>query len=376
MSTTRRHAPAAARERPDFSRLPLLLSAALAVVVQLPTPDAAAGQDDPALDVVTTLPTYASIARFITGERARVEAIARGDEDPHFVTPRPSFARKIGRADLFVTTGLDLELWVPGLLDRANNARVVEGADGHVTAYAGVELLQVPETVSRSEGDVHVFGNPHVHTDPVNGVLVARNILQGLERVDPEGASTYRERARAFRDSILRRTFGDTLVEMVGGDALFDLARAHRFWSFARSQRVDGEPLVDFLGGWLARAAPFRGRRMACYHKNWAYFSRRFQVDCAIYVEPKPGVPPTPGHVRDVVRFMESEEIPVLFAANYFSEDQTRKVADRVGARVVRVPEHVGGSEGVDDYFQLVDLWVSRLAEAFGERARGGGDPR
>lgn len=345
------------------SGLPALLLVVLAALVI--APEGATAQEGERIDVVTTLPTYADIARRITGDRARVEAIARGDEDPHFVTPRPSFAQKIGRADLFVTTGLDLELWVPGLLDRANNARVLEGAAGHVTAYSGVKLLQVPESVSRSEGDIHVFGNPHVHTDPINGIVIGRNILEGLERVDPAASEAYRERARAFEDSILRRTFGDTLVEMVGADALFELARAHEFWNFARNQEVDGRPLTDFLGGWLGRAAPFRGRRMACYHKNWAYFSRRFQVDCAIYVERKPGIPPSPGHVRTVIRFMKQEDVPVLFAANYFSEQQIRRVADRVGGTAVRVPEHVGGGEGADDYFRLVDLWVTRLAEAF-----------
>lgn len=327
-------------------------------------------QEDARLNVVTTLPTYADIARFVAGDRARVEAIARGDEDPHFVTPRPSFARKISRADVFVTTGLDLEVWVPGLLDRANNSRVLEGADGHVVAHSGVELLDVPENVSRTEGDVHVFGNPHIHTDPINAVLVARNIRDGLKRVDPDGGTRYDERTRAFRDSVLNRTFGDRLVEMIGADALFDLARSGEFWSFARDREVEGKPLTEYVGGWLGRAAPFRGRRMACYHKNWAYFSARFEVDCAIYVEPKPGVPPSPGHVREVIRFMESEDIPVLFAANYFSEDQVRRVADRVGAEAVWIPEHVGGGRGAEDYFALVDLWVGRLADAFGAEGR------
>jgi ABC-type Zn uptake system ZnuABC Zn-binding protein ZnuA len=359
--------------RPHAAAAAVLLLALAPLPLPGPLPADGAGaraQEDARLNVVTTLPTYADIARFVAGDRARVEAIARGDEDPHFVTPRPSFARKIARADVFVTTGLDLEVWVPGLLDRANNARVLEGADGHVVAHSGVELLQVPENVSRSEGDVHVFGNPHVHTDPINAVLIARNVRDGLKRVDPGGAQGYDERTRVFRDSILKRTFGAGLVEMVGADALFDLARAGEFWSFARDQRVEGKPLAGHVGGWLGRAAPFRGRRMACYHKNWAYFSARFDVDCAIYVEPKPGVPPSPGHVGKVIRFMESEEIPVLFSANYFSEDQVRKVADRVGAEAVWVPEHVGGGQGADDYFALIDLWVSRLAEAFGAEDR------
>ncbi len=331
-------------------------------------PATAAAQEEP-LRVVTTLPTYASIAERVAGERARVEAIARGDEDPHFVSPRPSFARMVQRADLFVSTGLDLELWVPGLLDRANNPRVLEGAPGHVAAYSGIELRDVPDAPTRAEGDVHVFGNPHIHTDPINAILIARNIAAGLERVDGEGAETYRENLREFEDEVLRRLFGAELVEMLGGETLFGLARAGQFWRFAGGREYRGRPLADYVGGWLALGEPFRGREMACYHKNWAYFSARFQVDCAIYVEPQVGIPPTPRHVREVIAFIRDRSIPALLAANYFSRSQIERVAERTGARAVVVPEHVGGAPGADDYFALVDTWVAGLAEAFGAAA-------
>ncbi len=359
------HVPAARAGRIVRAAAVVVLAGATLAAAPLP----AAAQER--IRVVTTLPTYAAIAGEITGDLAEVEAIARGDEDPHFVTPRPSFAARIGRADLFVTTGLDLELWVPGLLDRANNSRVVEGADGHVVAYDGVQLRDVPDSPSRAGGDVHVFGNPHVHTDPVNGIIIARNILEGLERVDPGNADAYRANLDDFERRILERTFGARLVELVGRETLFDLAANGRFWSFARDTEFQGEALVEQLGGWLAEAAPFRDGRMICYHKNWAYFSARFRVDCAMYVEPKPGIPPSPGHVREVIDFVRGEDIPVLFAANYFSRSQVERVASRAGATAVIVPEHVAGAEGVDDYFQLVDLWVSRLAEAF--RADSGG---
>lgn len=340
--------------------LPLLLGSLL-------LPRAAPVQED-RIEVVTTLPTYASIAREITGDRARVRAIARGDEDPHFVNPRPSFAAMLRDADLFVTTGLDLELWVPGLLDRANNPKVLEGADGHVAAYAGIDLLQVPETTSRSEGDVHVFGNPHIHTDPVNGILVARNILEGLKRVDREHGSIYEENAARFEAEVLRRTFGEEMVELLDAGTLLELARSHEFWNFVRQRSYQGRPLTEYLGGWLARAAPYRGERMVCYHKNWAYFSHRFQVECAEYIERKPGIPPSPGHVRKVMSFIRDEDIRVLLAVNYYSADQVQRIADRTGATAVRVPEHVDGSPEATDYFALVDLWVTRLAEAFGDR--------
>jgi ABC-type Zn uptake system ZnuABC Zn-binding protein ZnuA len=317
------------------------------------------------LRIVTTLPTYAAITREVTGDLAEVDAIARGDEDPHFVNPRPSFAAMLQRADLFVTTGLDLELWVPVLLDRANNPKVDDGGPGNVVAYSGVRLLQIPENVSRTGGDVHVFGNPHVHGDPINAIIVARNILSGLRRVDPENVPTYEANLERFENRVMNRLFGEQLVEMLGGETLFELAQDYRFLDFARNQTYQGKPLTEFLGGWLAQGAPFRDSHMVCYHKNWAYFSARFRVECAMYVEPKPGIPPTPGHVREVIDFIRSERIPVLFAANYFSRGQVERVADRAGVASLIVPEHVGGLEGVDEYFTLVDGWVTQLAEAF-----------
>lgn len=329
-------------------------------------PAHALAQDGEArLSIVATLPSYAAIAGEIAGERADVQAIARGDEDAHFVNPRPSFARQLQSADLFISTGLDLELWVPGLLDRANNPRVLEGAPGHVVAYSGIELLDIPASVSRSSGDVHMFGNPHIHTDPINGILIGRNILAGLKRVDPAGAMEYEANARRFEERIIRRLFGDELVDMLGSETLFGLARSNQFWRFAEGQEFQGRPLTDYVGGWLREAEPIRGRRMVCYHKNWAYFSARFQVECARYVEPKPGIPPSPGHVREVISFMQANSIQVLWAANYFSQRQVETVATRSGAIPLRVPEHVHGEEGVDDYFDLFDAWIPCLAAAF-----------
>lgn len=363
MWSTREKSGVPAVRRLAARAVPACLALGLALLSALPV----LAQDR--VRIVTTLPTYAAIAREITGELADVRAIARGDEDPHFVNPRPSYAAMVSRADLFVTTGLDLELWVPTLIDRARNPKVVEGGSGHVVAYSGVKLLQIPESVSRAGGDIHVFGNPHVHTDPVNGIIIARNILQKLRQVDPDHAAAYEERTRDFEDRILRRTFGDRLIELLGKETLFDLARNYTFWSFASEQRYEGRPLTEYLGGWLAEGAAFRGQSMACYHKNWAYFSARFRIDCAIYVEPKPGIPPSPGHVRNVIDFMRDQNIRVLFAANYFSRSQVERVASRTGAVPIIVPEHVAGAEGIDGYFELIDLWVTRLAEVYGSAA-------
>jgi len=336
----------------------------LALIPMVAIPSEARGQDK--LRVITTLPTYAAITRQISGDHASVEAIARGDEDPHFVNPRPSYAAKVQRADMFVATGLDLELWVPAVLNRANNARVADGSPGNVVAYAGVRLLDVPENVSRSGGDVHVFGNPHIHTDPINGIQIARNIANGLKRVDPENASDYDINLAAFERTLLERLYGEELVEMLGAETILELARNYGFWDFLQGQQYQGRALKDFLGGWMAEASVVRGKRMVCYHKNWTYFSARFGTECAMYVEPQPGIPPSPGHVRDVVEFIEAEDIQVLLAANYFRRSQVEQVASRTGATPVVVPEHVEGEEGVNDYFELIDTWIARISAAYG----------
>ncbi len=317
------------------------------------------------LRIVTTLPTYAFITRELTGDLAEIDAIARGDEDPHYVNPRPSFAAKVGKADIFVTTGLDLEMWVPAVLDRARNPQVVEGARGSAVAYPGIKLLDVPASLSRVSGDVHVFGNPHIHTDPVNAIIIARNILVKLKENDPDNAAVYEANYRDFEDRVMRRLFGDQLIDMLGIETVFQLARNYEFWEFASSQTYQGKPLTEYLGGWLAEAAPFRDSHVACYHKNWAYFNARFRVDCAIYIEPKPGIPPSPGHLQEVIEYMEAEHVRVLLAANYFSHKKVERVAERTGARAVLVPLDVEGIEGVDTYFDLVDTWVTQLANAY-----------
>src|SRR3954463_14712278 len=166
----------------------------------------------PPLRVVTSLTTYGSIAKEIVGDKGTVTSIAQGDEDPHFVQPKPSFVAILRDADLFVTTGMDLELWVPALLDRAGNRRIMEGAPGYVAAFKGIDLMEVPTSLSRSEGDIHVDGNPHIHTDPLNGIIIARNILAGLQRVSPENSPYFAGREQDFEKRVLEATMGPTLV--------------------------------------------------------------------------------------------------------------------------------------------------------------------
>jgi ABC-type Zn uptake system ZnuABC Zn-binding protein ZnuA len=319
----------------------------------------------PPLKVVTSLTTYGAIAREIVGDKASVTSIAQGDEDPHFVQPKPSFVAVLRDADLFITTGLDLELWVPPLLDRAGNRKVSEGGPGYVTAYTGIQLLEVPTSLSRAEGDIHADGNPHIHTDPLNGIVIARNILTGLRRVSPENAAVFTQREQDFERRVLEATIGADLVNLLTAPVAFDLLKTDKLYDFLGQKQYQGKPLLDRLGGWMKVAQVFRGKEMACYHKEWAYFSNRYKVTCADYIEAKPGIPPTPGHVQEVIALMKERKIPVLFASNYFDRNQIQQVAERTGAQAVVVPENTNGAPGVNTYFDLMSAWVNRLASAF-----------
>jgi zinc/manganese transport system substrate-binding protein len=333
----------------------------------------AGGHQPPArVKVVTSLTTYAAIAKEIVGDRGEVNAIAQGDENPHYVQPKPSFVPLLADADVFVTTGLDLELWVPALLDKAGNPKVTEGGAGYVAAYAGIQLLDVPTTFSRSAGDIHVFGNPHIWEEPLDGVQIARNILTGLKRVSPENAAYFTTREQAFEDRVYRGLYGDELVTLLTGQTLADLDHQGKLFEFLNQRRYQGAPLISRLGGWLKQGLVFRGKEMACYHKEWDYFSREFGIPCIDYIEPKPGIPPTPKHVRELIELMQQRHVRVLLSPGYFDHNQIREVADRTGAKAVIVPANVGGAPGVNTFVDLINTIVTSLAQAFSDTATTG----
>lgn len=334
----------------------------LGTAVLLPALSASAA---PPVKVVTTLSVYAALAREVGGDRVEVTSIASGAEDAHFVKPKPSYALLLKSADLFVTTGLDLELWVPVLVDKSGNRKIRDGEPGYVSASRGVPLLDVPASADRSAGDVHLFGNPHIFTSPVNAKLVAGNIAAGLARVDPPGAAIYRANLEGFKTRLDEALYGKELVKLVGASALDTLAVRGKLIDFLRRRDFEGEPLLDRLGGWLGRGRVFRGGKIIAYHKNWVYFSALFGVEVVDYVEPKPGIPPSARHVHELLERIRSEGVRALLAASYFSETEVRAIAERSGVPAVRVPlGPVAG--GPEDYFALVDLWVDGLTGAFG----------
>lgn len=341
-------------------QITLLLLALVALVV-----DAAAAPAADKVQAVTTLPAYAAIAQAVGGERVEARSISRADEDAHFVKPKPSYALMLKKADLFVTTGLDLELWAPVLVDKSGNRRIRDGQPGYVNASQGVPLLDVPANPSRSAGDIHIYGNPHIHTSPLNAKIIAGNIAAGLKRVDPQGAATYDKNLADFRHRIDVAMYGEQIPAILGSRTLDDLARQGKLLPFLRSRDYKGKKLVDYLGGWVGEAAPFYGAKLVTYHKNWTYFTPLFGLQVVGDVEPKPGIPPSARHVHDLIETMKAQDVQVVMAPDYFSPAQAQAIARRTGATAVIVPSGPT-STGADGYFEMIDLWIDKLAEAYG----------
>lgn len=316
------------------------------------------------LNVVTTLPDYAFFAKVIGGDRVSVKAIVRGDQDAHFIRPKPSFATALRKADVLIATGLDLELWVQTVIDNSGNGKIRSGQRGYVSASTGMHLLEKPKVMSRAEGGVHIYGNPHVTCSPIQMKTAVRNIATGLIKNDPEGKEIYLQNLKKLHQQIDERLFGSKLVEMLGGDTLCTLAEQGKLIPFLKEQKFEGKFLIEYLGGWVGKMLPLKGTQIVTYHKNWIYFVRLFGLEEAGTVEPKPGIPPSPRHVTNLINLMRERNIGIILAANYFDEQKIKTVAKRTNAEAVIVPLYVGGAAGVDDYFKLVDYWTDQLLKA------------
>jgi ABC-type Zn uptake system ZnuABC Zn-binding protein ZnuA len=287
------------------------------------------------LYVVTTTPDLAAIARDVGGDQVEVESLALGTQDPHFVDPKPSFILKLNRADLYVKRGLDLEVgWAPVLEKGARNVDILPGGSRYVDASAGIAPVEVPTgTVSRLLGDVHPYGNPHYQRDPLAAKTIAKNIADGLSRIDV-----------AHRDEYAKR--------------LDDFDR-----------RIDAR-----LAEWTKTLAPYRGAKLVTYHKSWEYFTARFGLDSIGEMEPKPGVAPSPAHLAELITKMNSEHVKLVIREPFYPDNLTRVAADKTGATVLTLPESPGGVPGTDDYFSFMDYIVKQIASALA--AKTGAAPK
>jgi len=280
------------------------------------------------LNVVASTQDMASLAQEVGGDKINVQAIARGYQDPHFVEAKPSFLLMLKQADLLISVGLDLEIgWLPPLINQSGNPKVQVGANGYLDASQFAEILEKPTgQVSRAQGDVHPLGNPHYWLDPDNGRRVARGIANKLSELDPEDAATFQAR---FQDFDKR------------------LGAAEKNWE--------------------AQMAPYRGRKVVTYHKSFPNFARHFGLDVVDYIEPRPGIPPTPQHTIAVIQKMKAENIKVELIEPYFDLKTPNSIASNTGAKVIVMLPSVGGEKQVTDYFKLFDYDIGLLIKAFQE---------
>ncbi|GAI36934.1 unnamed protein product, partial [marine sediment metagenome] len=227
-----------------------------------------------------------------------------------------------------------------------------------------MEILEIPTgALSRTEGDVHVAGNPHIHTSPINWKKISENILIGLRKVDPENADYYVERQQAFVDKVDRHMFGDELVDLIGGQQLSDLLLVGSLFDFL-DKEYQGEKLITRLGGWLQKALPFRNAEIIAYHKNWSYFARDFGLSIIGFIEPKPGIPPTPKHVQHCINLIKEHGVDVMLVASYFEKRRPSTIAQRTGIRALFLPLSVYAMPEINDNFKLVDFWIDNINEA------------
>ena len=294
---------------------------ALALVGALAIAAGPARAQEP-IRVVTTLPVFAELVKAIGGNRVEVTAIATPLQDPHFVEARPSYILAAGRADLFVTAGMDLEVgWEPLVREGSRNAAIQVGGPGYVDASAHVRKLGVPAgRIDRARGDVHPYGNPHYWLDPLNAVPLTADIALALARVDPANAGLYNDRRREFLAQLERRKTT-----------------------------------------WTARMAPLRGKPVAAYHESWEYLARRFGLEIVGTLEPKPGIPPSPSHLGQLIDRMNALDVALILKEPYYENQNPALVARETGARVVELPNQPQPGQ---NYLQFVDTLIERIAAA------------
>lgn len=273
--------------------------------------------------VVASVPTLAAIAREVGGDEVKVESLSLHTQDPHWVDARPNLALALSRADVLLVVGLDLEVgWLPVLQEGSRNPKIQTGAKGYVDVSRFVNLLEVPQgRVDRSEGDVHPGGNPHYLHDPRAAESVAYGIARSLGEADPAHANYYMARAQAFAVHL-------------------------------------GEHLAE----WEGRLKPLHGRKVVAYHKSWPYLADWLHFDIIEHVEPKPGIPPNPGHVAKVLSAMRDQDVGFVVQMAYYTDATVDQLAERSGAKVVKLP---GGADfaGGQDYFDHIEDIVKRLEE-------------
>jgi zinc/manganese transport system substrate-binding protein len=293
------------------------------------------GHATAAVNVVTTTEDLAALTKEVGGDKVKVEALARGYQDPHFVEPKPSFILKLHSADLLIAVGRELEIgWLPPLIQQSRNPKVQPGSDGYLDAsQTGVQILEIPTgAITRAMGDVHPQGNPHYWLDPNNGRKIAQAIQQKLSAMSAADAGYFAQR---FADFDKR------------------LAEAEKRWD--------------------ADMAPFKGLKVVTYHASWPNFAARFHLNVVGFVEPRPGIPPSPSHTLDLINEMKHDAVKIIMVEPYFDLKTPNAIARETGAKVLVLAPSVGGVDKVASYIDLFDYDVKTLVSAIKEAGAGTG---
>ena len=300
----------------------VVLSFAFFTMVAMASPAQAA------IKVVATTEDLAALVQEVGGDRVQVEALARGYQDPHFVEAKPSFILKLHGADLLVVVGRELEIgWLPPLVTQARNARIQQSGDRYLDASLTARILEIPTgEITRAMGDVHPLGNPHYWLSPDNGRLIAQAIQKKLSEIAPTDAAYF----------------------------------AQRYGDFDRR-------LADAEKRWTAAMAPYKGLKVVTYHRSWPNFTGAFGLDVIGYVEPKPGIPPSPSHTLELIQEMKRQQVKIIIMEPYFDSKTPDAIARDTGARVVVLAPSVGGQKEATDYFKLFDYDVNTLITAIKE---------
>ena len=298
-----------------------LVAALASVACLVSAPSFAQGK----LNVMTTTEDLASIAREVGGDHITVEAIAKGYQDAHFVEAKPSFILKLQKADVLVAVGRELEIgWLPPLIQQSRNAKIQVGSQGYLDASLGATILEIPSgNITRAMGDVHPLGNPHYWTDPENGKRIAKEIADKLSELRPNDSAFFTQQLASFTGRL-------------------DVAEKR----------------------WLAQMAPYKGTKMITYHRSFPNFAERFGLNIVGYVEPRPGIPPTPQHTLDLINEMKRQNIKLVLVEPYFDMKTPMAIGRETGAQVLVMPPSVGGTKDVPDYFKLFDYDINLLVEA------------
>ncbi|MEW6027196.1 MAG: metal ABC transporter substrate-binding protein [Planctomycetota bacterium] len=322
------------------------------------TADARRQAGEKKLNVLTTTSDLKSITEEVGGKYVSVKSVCEGYQDPHFAEAKPSMIANARKADLFIRIGLELEVgYEPLIIEGARNPKIHIGTDGHLDASDGVSLLEVPTAkVDRSMGDVHPFGNPHYWLDPYNARIMARNISGRLQKIDPTHSTWYQANYQVFIKKIDEAMFGVEASAKISGDKLWDAEISGKLDDLVKQENVA-------LGGWVEKARHLRGMKMVMFHRSWTYFINRFRLIAVGEIEPKPGIPPGPAHLRDLIQKVKSENAKVILTEPFYDRKSSDFVAAQTGASVAVCALSVNGKPEVKDYISLIDYLMDHLLQ-------------